>query len=69
MALLGFFCLNMSLYLYYLCVAGFPEIGQGKEETRTGKNKGNIWNQQRQVVKERKTVNVYLIYEVPKAGM
>ena len=39
-----------------LYFAGFPETRQGKEETRTGKNKGNIWDQQRQVVIERATV-------------
>jgi len=40
----------LTLKWFGFCFAGFPETGQGKEETRTGKNKRNIWNQQRQVI-------------------
>ena len=37
----------------FICTLGFPKTGQGKEEARIGENERKIWNQQRQVKKER----------------
>ena len=43
----------------FICSLGFPKTGYGKEETRIGENERKIWNQQRQVKKERLADCIY----------
>ena len=44
----------------FICTLGFPKTGEGKEEPRIGENERKIWNQQRQMKKERDLQIVYI---------